>query len=51
MPAVLGGAGQVGEEAYAVGHPLGYFGSLTSGVISGARPLDHASRAARSSAA
>jgi S1-C subfamily serine protease len=35
VPAVLGGAGQVGEEAYAVGHPLGYFGSLTSGVISG----------------
>ena len=35
VPAVLGSAGQVGEEAYAVGHPLGYFGSLTSGVISG----------------
>ena len=32
---MLGGAGQVGQEAYAVGHPLGYFGSLTSGVISG----------------
>ena len=35
VPAVLGAAGQVGEEAYAVGHPLGYVGSLTSGVISG----------------
>ena len=35
VPAVLGGAGQVGDEAYAVGHPLGFVGSLTSGVISG----------------
>ena len=35
VPAVLGGPGQVGEEAYAVGHPLGYVGSLSSGVISG----------------
>jgi S1-C subfamily serine protease len=35
VPAVLGGGGQVGDEAYAVGHPLGYSGSLTSGVISG----------------
>ena len=35
VPAVLGGAGQVGQEAFAVGHPLGYVGSLTSGVISG----------------
>jgi S1-C subfamily serine protease len=35
VPAVLGGAGQVGQEAYAVGHPLGFVGSLTSGVISG----------------
>ena len=35
VPAVLGGAGQVGDEAYAVGHPLGYVGSLSSGVISG----------------
>jgi S1-C subfamily serine protease len=34
VPAVLGGGGQVGEEAYAVGHPLGYVGTLTSGVIS-----------------
>ena len=32
---MLGGGGQVGDEAYAVGHPLGYVGSLTSGVISG----------------
>jgi S1-C subfamily serine protease len=35
VPAVLGGGGQVGDEAYAVGHPLGYVGSLSSGVISG----------------
>jgi S1-C subfamily serine protease len=35
VPAVLGGGGQVGDEAYAVGHPIGYLGSLTSGVISG----------------
>jgi S1-C subfamily serine protease len=35
VPAVLGGAGQVGDEAYAVGHPLGFVGSLSSGVISG----------------
>ena len=35
VPAVLGGAGQVGDETYAVGHPLGFVGSLTSGVISG----------------
>ncbi len=35
VPAVLGGAGRVGDETYAVGHPLGFVGSLTSGVISG----------------
>ena len=35
VPAVLGGGGQVGDEAYAVGHPLGYAGSLSAGVISG----------------
>jgi S1-C subfamily serine protease len=35
VPAVLGGGGQVGDEAFAVGHPLGFVGSLTSGVISG----------------
>ena len=35
VPAVLGGGGQVGDETYAVGHPLGFVGSLTSGVISG----------------
>ena len=29
VPAVLGSAGQVGDEAFAVGHPLGYVGSLT----------------------
>ena len=41
LPAVLGGAGQVGEEAYAVRHPLGYVASLSSGVISG---LDRSAR-------
>ena len=35
VPAVLGGAGQIGDEAYAVGHPLGFVGSLSAGVISG----------------
>ena len=35
VPAVLGGVGQIGDETYAVGHPLGFVGSLTSGVISG----------------
>ncbi len=35
VPAVLGGGGQVGDETYAVGHPIGYSGSLSSGVISG----------------
>jgi S1-C subfamily serine protease len=35
VPAVLGGGGQVGDEAYAAGHPLGYVGSLSAGVISG----------------
>jgi S1-C subfamily serine protease len=35
VPAVLGAGGQVGDETYAVGNPLGFVGSLTSGVISG----------------
>jgi len=35
VPATLGSPGNVGDEAYAVGHPLGLRGSLTSGVISG----------------
>jgi S1-C subfamily serine protease len=35
VPAVLGGGGQVGDDAYAVGHPLGYVASLSAGVISG----------------
>jgi S1-C subfamily serine protease len=35
VPAVLGGGVQVGEEAYAVGNPLGYVDSLTAGVVSG----------------
>ncbi len=37
IPAVLGNpnAMRVGDEAYAVGHPFGLYGSMTSGVISG----------------
>jgi S1-C subfamily serine protease len=42
VPAVLGGGGRIGDETYALGHPLGYVGSLTSGVISG---LDRSVRA------
>jgi len=37
VPAVLGNPNtmRVGDEAYAVGHPLGLVGSMSSGVISG----------------
>jgi S1-C subfamily serine protease len=36
VPAVIGGAGlQVGDAAFAVGHPLGLVDSLSAGVISG----------------
>ena len=35
VPAVLGGGVQLGDEAYAVGNPLGFVDSITSGVISG----------------
>lgn len=35
VPAVLGGGARVGDEAFAVGHPLGLAGSLSGGVISG----------------
>jgi S1-C subfamily serine protease len=37
VPAVLGnpGAMHVGDEAYVVGHPLGLYGSMSTGVISG----------------
>jgi S1-C subfamily serine protease len=37
VPAVLGnpGALRVGDEAYAVGHPFGLYGSMSAGVISG----------------
>ena len=40
MPAVLGGGVQVGDDAYAVGHPLGLVGSLSAGVISGLDRID-----------
>jgi S1-C subfamily serine protease len=35
VPAVLGGGPQVGDDVYAVGHPFGYVGSLSAGVVSG----------------
>ncbi len=35
VPAVLGGGARIGEETFAVGHPLGLLGSLSAGVISG----------------
>jgi len=37
VPAVLGNprAMRIGDEAYAVGHPFGLYGSMSSGVISG----------------
>jgi S1-C subfamily serine protease len=35
VPAVFGNGPNVGDEAFAVGHPFGYVDSLTSGVISG----------------
>lgn len=34
IPAVLGGGIQVGDEVYAVGNPLGLYGSLSGGVVS-----------------
>lgn len=35
VPAVLGGGVQVGDEAFAVGNPLGFVASISAGVISG----------------
>ncbi|MCL4294809.1 MAG: trypsin-like peptidase domain-containing protein [Anaerolineae bacterium] len=37
VPAILGnpGAMHIGDEAFAVGHPLGLYGSMSAGVISG----------------
>jgi S1-C subfamily serine protease len=35
VAAVMGGGVNVGDEAYAVGHPLGLVGSMSAGVISG----------------
>ncbi len=43
VPAVLGGGVAVGDDVYAVGHPLGLVGSLSAGVVSGldrSIPLD-----------
>ena len=35
VPAVLGGGARIGDEVFAVGHPLGLVGSLSAGVVSG----------------
>ena len=35
VPAVLGGGLRVGDETYAVGHPLGLVSSISAGVVSG----------------
>lgn len=35
VPAVLGGGPSIGDEAYAVGNPLGLVASLSAGVVSG----------------
>ncbi len=35
VPAVMGGGVAIGDEAYAIGHPLGLIDSFSSGVISG----------------
>lgn len=35
VPAVLGGGVRVGDDVYAIGHPLGLTASLTAGVVSG----------------
>jgi S1-C subfamily serine protease len=34
-PAVLGGGARIGDEVFAVGHPLGLTASLSAGVVSG----------------
>jgi S1-C subfamily serine protease len=43
VPAVLGGGAAIGDEVYAIGHPLGLGNSLSAGVVSGldrAIPID-----------
>lgn len=35
VPAVMGGGVSIGDEVFAVGHPLGLFSSLSAGVVSG----------------
>jgi S1-C subfamily serine protease len=35
VAATLGSPGRVGDEAYVVGHPLGLYGSMSAGIISG----------------
>ena len=41
VPAVLGGGVRVGDEAFPVGNPLGFAGSITAGRRVGARSHDH----------
>ena len=35
LPATIGSAGQVGDDAYVVGNPFGLYSSMSAGVISG----------------
>jgi S1-C subfamily serine protease len=35
VPAVLGGGASIGDEVYAIGHPLGLGNSISAGVVSG----------------
>jgi S1-C subfamily serine protease len=35
VPAVLGGGVQIGDDVFAIGHPLGLVDTLTAGVVSG----------------
>jgi S1-C subfamily serine protease len=35
VPAVLGGGVEIGDEVYAIGHPLGFVDSFSAGVVSG----------------
>ena len=51
VPAVLGGGVQVGDETYAVGHPLGYVDSLTVRRHLRPRPLGRRRTTARRCAA
>ena len=45
VPAVLGGGVRIGDDVYAVGHPLGLVDSLTAGVVSGLNRIRARSKA------